>query len=635
MGALRKLQSRVVSFLLALAIVFSGVHPSSAIVDANTNDSSGDGSATSDGTNWNDGNSFIRVTMLFAENGNWKDGKVYQIGRTIDMCNPDAGPSQAVGFVSDFSSKYKTSFGYEITGNTATAYNDGAELKMGNYAYSAWKDYYPVGVINNTPFPVIVGDRDNGVDPKSYFEMDNAVSEVLYATQAAMGITQGNITVDNVKNGVYKNSRGYEVYGQYIILLESGIYVLLNGSYAATTTREALLLKERGSNISSYIASPYKNIANGLYILKPWYMLRLDGSYGANQVSSFWGANTGLLKDKFGVGIVEFKSVERPPNKVVNYYYDLSYDDLANAGIWVTVDEDGNTILTDEQGNLISSSDNVGLDGDKIDNNIDGVGSGSEEVVTNSYIYEYYDDLFSIKADDADAIENSESTYEAPATSTPRQQGGEEYTLVAGYMTNKEIIGGNLSLEGSAGLCLVDISGKVMETITEKIKAKTSNNITTADEVKQWSNSIYLATDSEDNAKVSGLARNRDNIQNIGDGKLSAEFGNGIDSLQAVFLYVKSTVPIPPPTDDDDTDEDITIVVKMYYDSEDAEEPSEVVTDKISIFDTYQVKDEELDGESYKMVEWVMVPDETDGEAEDYKTWEEVKEHQAEGKDNN
>lgn len=501
MGALRKLQSRVVSFLLALVILFSSIPQVYASTDINSGDGTGIGGSQSSGTNWNSGRSFIRVTMLFAENGNWKDGNVTQIGRTIDMCNPDAGPSQAVTYVSDFNSVTDKP-GFQITANTATAYNAGVDFYMGNYGYSAWKDYYPVGEINGTQFPVIVGDKDNGVDPKSYFEMDDAVSEVIYSTQAAMGITQGNISVDDVKNGVYKDSRGNSRYGQYIILLESGIYVLLNGQYAATTTREALLLKERGSNISSYIASPYMNIANGLYILKPWYMLRLDGSWGGNSVSSFWGADKGLLRDKFGVGIVEFKSVEKDPIPVVNYYYDLDEEDFTSVGLKIEYETDEKT-------------------GEKTAKVVDSEGN---QITTYDLMYEY-SEVFARKADNAKKISNTNMEYTAKA-----DDGG--YQLVSGYMTNKEVVAGNLDIKNNS-LGFYDINGAA--NITEQLKNHTGIADLSEDKVKEWHTSQNFATTVLSNQAVSGLSKLR-HIEQDTDGGLTASFGNGIDSLQAVFL---------------------------------------------------------------------------------------------------
>lgn len=504
MGALRKLQSRVVSFLLALVIMFSSIPQVNAATDINTGDGGGSGSATSSGTKW-DGTSFIRVTMLFAENGNWTDGKVYQIGRTIDMCNPDAGPSQAVRFVSNFSNIYETSTGYKITGNTATAYNDGAPLDMNDYGYTAWKDYRPAGVINGTPFPILVGDRANGVDPKSYFEMDGVINEIIYSTQAAMGITQGNIQVDDVKNGIYKDANGFTVYGQYIILLETGIYLTLNGVYTATTTREALLLKEKGVDaLSKNIASPYKDSANKLYILKPWYMLRLDGSWGGNSVSSFWGADKGLLRDKFGVGIVEFKSVEKEPIPVVNYYYDLDEEDFTSVGLKIEYETDEKT-------------------GEKTAKVVDSEGN---QITTYDLMYEY-SEVFARKADNAKKISNTNMEYTAKA-----DDGG--YQLVSGYMTNKEVVAGNLDIKNNS-LGFYDINGAA--NITEQLKNHTGIADLSEDKVKEWHTSQNLATTVLSNQAVSGLSKLR-HIEQDTDGGLTASFGNGIDSLQAVFLGI-------------------------------------------------------------------------------------------------
>ena len=204
MSAHRKLLTRFTSFLLAFTMLFTFA---SASTDINQN---GGGSTTgvSGQTYWN-GDSFIRVTLLFAENADWEKGPVYQVGRSVDMCSTACTDEYEVKKASDFS--IKTSLpGFEVTANTAAAYNSGAPLKFGNYQYKVQSEFLPITTnahSKGTPFPILFGDKANGVNAEAYFSDDKVINQMLYAVQNASefagedgGPNQGRVS--NIKNGI-------------------------------------------------------------------------------------------------------------------------------------------------------------------------------------------------------------------------------------------------------------------------------------------------------------------------------------------------------------------------------------------------------------------------------------------------
>lgn len=603
MSAHRKLLTRFTSFLLAFTMLFTFASASTDI-----NQGGGGGTIGVGGQTYWNGDSFIRVTLLFAENADWEKGPVVQVGRSVDMCSTACNPSGTIERTSDFSAKWKANNGFDITANTATAYNSGAPLQFGSYQYKVQSEYLPI--TNNThskgtPFPILFGDKANGVNAESYFSDDGVLNQMLYAVQNASkfagedgGPSQGKVS--NIKNGIYIDENGNETYGQFIFLLEPGIYVTLNGTDIATTVREGLKLGEQGADaLKAIIKTPYKNAANGLYIKKSWPMLKLDGTSGPNSISSFWDSSASLIRSKFGAGIVEFTAIKKNPLPVVNYYYNLTEADLDRAGLALA--SDGETIIVK--------------------------GDETETPLTGEEMEQYYGEVFNRKADNAKSF-NSESLteYTAPATEG-------EYQLAEGYMTAKEEIGGYLKVEDDS-LQFFDAE-MGWPGVTNKLKAFLQDFEFTDDDIKNWYESRELQLTTEKNAKYSKLADEK-HIQQTKTGGLIAKYGEGADKLQAVFLYYKAPFDIPTPDPAENYDDDfpipnrITHVTKMYFEDKDATEPIEIKTEQISAFDTYEVKNDELNGESYKMTEWVIVADDTPKQPEPYTTWEEAKEHKAE-----
>lgn len=602
MSAHRKLLTRFTSFLLAFTMLFTFA---SASTDINTGPSGGTINIGGGRTYWN-GDSFIRVTLLFAENADWENGPVYQVGRSVDMCNTACTDEYDVKKASDFS--VRTSLpGFEVTANTAAAYNSGAQLKFGNNPYRVQSEFLPITSNTHskgTPFPILFGDKANGVDPEAYFSDDGVLNEMLYAVQNASefagedgGPNQGR--PGNIKNGIYIDQNKNEKYGQFIFLLEPGIYVTLNGTTIATTVREGLKLGQQGADaLKAIIKTPYKNASNGLYVKKSWPMLKLDGTSGSNSISDFWGTSPSTITKKFGAGIVEFTAIKKPALPVVNYYYNLTEADLDRAGLALA--SDGKTVIVK--------------------------GDETETPVTGEQMEQYYGEVFNRKADNATSFNPKSLTeHEAPA-----MEG--EYQLAEGYMTAKEEIGGYLKVDNSS-LQFFDAENG-WPGVTNKLKTFLQDFEFTDDDIKNWYESRKLQLTTEQNAKYSKLTEKH--IQQTENGGLVAKYGEGVDKLQAVFLYYKAPFIIPPPPSIETYDDDFPIpnrmtnVTKMYFEDKDATEPIEIKTEQISAFDTYEVKNDELNGESYKMTEWVIVADDTLEKPEPYTTWEEVKEHKAE-----
>ena len=469
-------------------------------------------------------------------------------------------------------------------------------------------------------FPQPVGNdtKYSTTDVKTFFTQFTVLNHMLWIFKASQGIADGSgglgsLQVWQLQAGIYTDKWGTTRNGTYLLTVEPGVYMPIGGTFTAMTLRDALNWSNYDTIVSK-APSMLELLAQSV-VLEPgmdYPQLGLSYRTPASNINSTYlrnESNQDNMRKSYGIGAFMWWS-DIEPIPVVNYYYDLDEEDFTSVGLKIEYETDEKT-------------------GEKTAKVVDSEGN---QITTYDLMYEY-GEIFARKADNAKKISNTNTEYTAKA-----DDGG--YQLVSGYMTNKEVVAGNLDIKNNS-LGFYDINGAA--NITEQLKNHTGIADLSEEKVKEWHTSQNFATTVLSNQAVSGLSKLR-HIEQDTDGGLTASFGNGIDSLQAVFLYVKSSVPIPPPPPTTDkTDEDITIVqedrdttvTKMYYDSEDAEEPSEVVTDKISIFDTYEVKDEELDGESYNMVEWVLVLDETDGEAEGYKTWEEVKEHQADGKDNN
>ena len=621
------------SFILALVMMFSTITTAYAngVAWADPGPSANTGTAI-DGYKWHN-YEFLRVSLYWTpkaaagtpgvgiDGADWSSPDMVKLG-TFDWVYDGKGVGGSPVWQSDFSDAlyYAQNGNNNMMTQWSSYGTNPPKVWLGSDWFQTDDAYFSGTDGGYMKFPQPVGNdtKYSTTDVKTFFTQFTVLNHMLWIFKASQGIADGSgglgsLQVWQLQAGIYTDKWGTTRNGTYLLTVEPGVYMPIGGTFTAMTLRDALNWSNYDTIVSK-APSMLELLAQSV-VLEPgmdYPQLGLSYRTPASNINSTYlrnESNQDNMRKSYGIGAFMWWS-DIEPIPVVNYYYDLDEGDFTSVGLKIEYETDEKT-------------------GEKTAKVVDSEGN---QITTYDLMYEY-GEIFARKADNAKKISNTNTEYTAKA-----DDGG--YQLVSGYMTNKEVVAGNLDIKNNS-LGFYDINGAA--NITEQLKNHTGIADLSEEKVKEWHTSQNFATTVLSNQAVSGLSKLR-HIEQDTDGGLTASFGNGIDSLQAVFLYVKSSVPIPPPPPTTDkTDEDITIVqedrdttvTKMYYDSEDAEEPSEVVTDKISIFDTYEVKDEELDGESYNMVEWVLVLDETDGEAEGYKTWEEVKEHQADGKDNN
>ena len=621
------------SFILALVMMFSTITTAYAngVAWADPGPSANTGTAI-DGYKWHN-YEFLRVSLYWTpkaaagtpgvgiDGADWSSPDMVKLG-TFDWVYDGKGVGGSPVWQSDFSDAlyYAQNGNNNMMTQWSSYGTNPPKVWLGSDWFQTDDAYFSGTDGGYMKFPQPVGNdtKYSTTDVKTFFTQFTVLNHMLWIFKASQGIADGSgglgsLQVWQLQAGIYTDKWGTTRNGTYLLTVEPGVYMPIGGTFTAMTLRDALNWSNYDTIVSK-APSMLELLAQSV-VLEPgmdYPQLGLSYRTPASNINSTYlrnESNQDNMRKSYGIGAFMWWS-DIEPIPVVNYYYDLDEEDFTSVGLKIEYETDEKT-------------------GEKTAKVVDSEGN---QITTYDLMYEY-GEIFARKADNAKKISNTNTEYTAKA-----DDGG--YQLVSGYMTNKEVVAGNLDIKNNS-LGFYDINGAA--NITEQLKNHTGIADLSEEKVKEWHTSQNFATTVLSNQAVSGLSKLR-HIEQDTDGGLTASFGNGIDSLQAVFLYVKSSVPIPPPPPTTDkTDEDITIVqedrdttvTKMYYDSEDAEEPSEVVTDKISIFDTYEVKDEELDGESYNMVEWVLVLDETDGEAEGYKTWEEVKEHQADGKDNN
>lgn len=334
----KKLIRNIISLLVAFIMIFSCIPISSVFADEDRDTQTGGGGG-SGGTagNWDIkvvGEEFIRCSIWFYEGGIKVDKNPIPVGYAIDLRSPKYA-SLNYGSPSIFSDAKNNR-------NTARHYNfDDGSFTPGSQYYGAvmepavpgeTKEEYEANKGNATlEFPIIsTSDRNieaTGVDSDAYFRHFDVYNKLLWYVQANKYGDAANSNgewqdVENMENGVYQSEDG-TLSGQYIILLESGIYCKAKGTSAAFTLRDMINLHASNNMLSQFVDPP-KNCANALYIVQNWSdSLGLNGESGENSISSRVQDNLQLCKDKLGVNIITFEpGAGQLP--VINYYYDFS-----------------------------------------------------------------------------------------------------------------------------------------------------------------------------------------------------------------------------------------------------------------------------------------------------------------------
>ncbi len=516
---------RLMSFILALVMVFSNIitvfagNVSSAIPGGGAF-----GNGAMSGSTWSYNSQFMRVSLYWApkapagtpgvgeDGADWNSPEVKDLG-TVDWAYAD-GYNPAANPV--WHSSFMDAVDYYNRGNVDSMATWASYFVNPSKVYLSG-DYYQDANGNTMKFPRPVGNTKNSTtDVKYFFKQYSVLNDVLWMLKASQGLPAlsgvpglAGLQVWMLEAGIYIDTDGTYRNGTYLLTVEPGIYMPVAGEYTAITMRDMINLSSytglpiwrKAPSIGAYLAQslvlePNMNYPQlGLSYQTP--LDSMDGSYAKNS------ANHDRMRQSYGIGAFMWWS-DIEPIPVVNYYYDLDEEDFTSVGLKIEYETDEKT-------------------GEKTAKVVDSEGN---QITTYDLMYEY-GEIFARKADNAKKISNTNTEYTAKA-----DDGG--YQLVSGYMTNKEVVAGNLDIKNNS-LGFYDINGAA--NITEQLKNHTGIADLSEEKVKEWHTSQNFATTVLSNQAVSGLSKLR-HIEQDTDGGLTASFGNGIDSLQAVFLGI-------------------------------------------------------------------------------------------------
>lgn len=412
-----KLIKNIISLLVAFIMTFSCI-PVYADRDTQTG---GGGSGGTAGkwsvTTKTGGEEFIRCSIWFYKGGINVDKNPTPVGYAIDLRSPKYASLRS-GTPTMFSDATENN-------NTARHYNfDGRGYEAGSHYYGAvmenavpgeTKEEYEANKGNATlEFPILftangANGGNNGVDAKEYFSNYIVHNNLLASVQGNRFGTPEQANgqwqdIDDMESGIYHEKKG-DLNGQYIILLEPGIYCKMNGSSAALTFRDCIALNVANNFLHQFVDPP-QNCANSLMVGEDWMSsLGLTGSAGIDQLTKpiYEQSKLDEASKKLGAGVITCSpSVGQIP--VINYYYDLTVP----GGLVGTGLEDIKTVWTP-----ILSEDTPSFD----------------KVATTST-----------------KVKVTGNEYKAPLISSP-QEGGRQYKLVMGFMSLKDDLDGNLDIK--------------------------------------------------------------------------------------------------------------------------------------------------------------------------------------------
>lgn len=336
-----------ISLLLTVVMLFS-VLPTTLVSAAEIGDANQGNNGTNGGTAWNGSvtwseEEFIRVSIWFAEMDetgkvDWSNNNfVRQVGTTIDLRSPvyqnlNGGSPVIYG-------------NYTDGNNTARGYINKKKIIQG----SSWTQMVMPKMspgktqeeaksnAKTMEFPILFTPAKNGVNAKDYFMSYSVYNELLWATQsrAYPEGARDNVPwqgVDNMKKGIYKDEFGVDHYGQYMILLEPGLFCKIGGQKAALTLRDMMVMHSAGHPILRNLVDPSRNLANSLYTELNWSMFGLKAN-GVKRISGRVRENTGVCWESLGVGVIQFDIAQKQQLPVINYYYNLNSTEIEDSNV--------------------------------------------------------------------------------------------------------------------------------------------------------------------------------------------------------------------------------------------------------------------------------------------------------------
>ena len=259
------MKNKIISFLLAVAVLMSSYYPALATGDGNVDSGSGGMGVGTENYHWSPGNDGVRITVIDAATG-------APVGRPQDYTNiiPPAGMSYF---------DHKTKIEY-LNGASLT-------LRYGDYAY---KNPVP-------PLPRIVSDSTGNANLE-------AIKQYFCSEGAALMVSNDfGINFDMLTNGDYK------------LFIEPIAYFKYAGFNVGMTAHEAALYDtELGGAMRSYMTSlTHQNLPLSMFLERP--DLGLPAYSG---VSTGWQTNATIIT-YLGMGIISYTDVEYEDEDNVEY----------------------------------------------------------------------------------------------------------------------------------------------------------------------------------------------------------------------------------------------------------------------------------------------------------------------------
>lgn len=604
----------VISWLLAFIMLISTI-PAFGAVSMQSSGAAGFTGPLA-GSSWSNNAQFLRITLLwapYAEPGDsavdfdgitWAQDKVKLVGDTFDWA---LGDGTSPGHQVDQHSEWANAYEYGKNGHSKV-------IGTGKQKYAvygrAW--HFEPGSLKNDAggdlqFPCRAGGK-NDIDTNVFFQQRATLNEVCFmakespAGKLETGYGAGVMGVERLKSGMYMDSFGDEYAGKYLIIVEPGIYMPIEGVYTAFTMRDALAWGYGGP--TSKAPSTVAAAANALQLQDKGDYVDIGLKYAPprtfTNIGNDMAGQFGAIRESYGVGLVWFNEGGQLP--VINYYYTLTEEDIEGTGL--VLSDDGSCLET-ESGEALSKRDAM----------------------------ELFKTLLDRAADDGKRVEVAGNKYDAPPQDTIPSG---TYDLICGYVQNKKLTAGNLDIQpdlpGANGN--LPYFGSANEAkITQEAKDWTKDPDLTEEKITMWSNSQELTGTVKDNNEARGVASNdKKGIYPNGEGGITVEYNQDRGNLQGIFLYVNG-LSLPPISDEPVPDLDIdfvsmpTNVTKMYYENEEDESPINTVHESIGKNESYTIEDDD----PYEVVEWILVTDLTPGEPEHYHDWDEVIPNEVDG----
>lgn len=634
-------QNKFFSKLLSLLMVFVmliSVAPTqlalAAIGDINQGGTGGNtGGAWSGTIKWSD-EEFIRASIWFAEQNDkgevdWSNNDyVQQIGVTMDLRHP-MFYSPRYGTPTEY-----TNYDRKDGGNTARGYTANKKLEPGNNwgvrqmpvspkAPGKTKEEAAANAAT-MEFPILFTQHKNGVDAKEYFMSYSVYNELLYACQSRAGGMTVNSPqwqgVDEMEAGIYRDKFGVYHYGQYMILLEPGLFCSINGKSGAFTLRDMMVMHDNGSSILRQLVDPSRNLANSLYTKLNWAMFGLVNN-GVTRITARVREVKEICWQNMGVGVVQFDVAKQQQLPVINYFYDLTASEIENSDVKCEQTLNGRPI------DSYDSEDLEWYDEDDFENHY---------TITTPVLAQDTS-LYNRRANNSTKELAAGNEYKAPLNITLKD--GKTYQLIMGYMLNKNDVAGNLDKKDDGALWFYNLANKAE--ITNQCRAFTRGAMSENNDSKIWNKSKTMVSSVAQNAATTGITSGK--LIQKSEGTLKALYGNSKLTYQAVFLYVHvpeidtppgggdppNTYTIDPPDPDPGRNEEVlgnpTNVTKMYYEDSKSTTPIKIEKDSFGRDNTYEITGVDKIGEDeYEMKQWVIVDDPNPGVPENHGTWEEV-----------